>query len=61
MHLNRFRKPLDQRCKQLVGSQYAFTKRAEIEVLSYMRGDHVQKDKRAAAVGVLTRSKKPTK
>ena len=39
--------------EQLAGSWYASTKRAEIEVLSCVRGYHVYKDRWAAAVGEL--------
>ena len=38
--------------EQLTGSQYAATKRAEVEV-SRVRGYHVYKDRQAAAVGEL--------
>ena len=39
--------------EQLGGSCYAFTKRAEIEVLSCVRGYHVYKERWVAAVGEL--------
>ena len=49
------------RCKQRVGSRYASTKSAEIEVLSCMLGYHVYKDRWAAAIGeLLTCSREPT-
>ena len=41
------------RYEQLAGSQYASTERAEIEVLSCVRGYHVYKDRWAVAVGEL--------
>ena len=42
--------------KQQARSQYASTKSAEIEVLSWVSGYHVYKDRWAAAVGELLMS-----
>ena len=47
--------------EQRVGSRYASTKSAEIEVLSCIRGYHVHKNRWAVAVGeLLTCSREPT-
>ena len=47
--------------EQLAGSRYTSTKRAELEVLSCVRGYHVYKKiKGSSCWRALTRSKEPT-